>query len=97
VDREIEAAYKFIEDYFKDERTVYVMTADHGMSSLGSHGDGNPENTRTPLVVWGAGAQPPSPALVRDEFLEEWGLGAFERKDVEQADIAPLMVFSLFL
>ncbi|KAJ0042391.1 hypothetical protein Pint_19504 [Pistacia integerrima] len=40
-----------------------------------SHGDGQLANTDTPLVVWGA----------------EWGLDGFERVDVNQADIAPIM------
>nr|POF00068.1 gpi ethanolamine phosphate transferase 1 [Quercus suber] len=64
-----------VEDHFKDKRTAYIFTADHGMSDKGSHGDGHPSNTDTPLVAWGA----------------ECGLNEIERVDVNQADIAPLM------
>ena len=74
----------------------------------GSHGDGHPTNTETPLVVWGAGIRKPSPASPEDYgddeamFVDQhehhpptpsgWGLGDFERVDVNQGDIAPLMV-----
>lgn len=74
----------------------------------GSHGDGHPSNTDTPLVVWGAGVKNPRPVLSSDHpddglrFIDEhmhdmptpreWGLSSFERVDVNQADIAPLMV-----
>ncbi|XP_022774430.1 GPI ethanolamine phosphate transferase 1 isoform X2 [Durio zibethinus] len=75
--------------------------------ATGSHGDGHPSNTDTPLVAWGAGIKHPKPISGRDhsdhvlrfvdEHLhdtptpEEWGLNGIERVDVNQADIAPLM------
>ncbi|XP_024024305.1 GPI ethanolamine phosphate transferase 1 [Morus notabilis] len=99
--------YNVLEDYFKDNRTAYIFTADHGMSDKGSHGDGHPSNTDTPLVVWGAGVKYPRPVSSSnhsdcgfrfvDEHMHdtptpaEWGLHDIERVDVNQADIAPLM------
>lgn len=75
---------------------------------IGSHGDGHPSNTDTPLVVWGAGVKHPQPMSGSnhsdfgfrfvDEHMHdaptpiEWGLNDLERVDVNQADIAPLMV-----
>ncbi|CAN6477746.1 unnamed protein product [Victoria cruziana] len=99
--------YDLVENYFKDNATAYIFTADHGMSDKGSHGDGHPSNTETPLVAWGAGVQHPKQSYQKhtadDDFRfvdehthdmptpAEWGLGNLERVDVNQADIAPLM------
>ncbi|KAL7232482.1 hypothetical protein ACSBR2_010495 [Camellia fascicularis] len=107
VDRIAERVYNLVENYFKDNRTSYIFTADHGMSDKGSHGDGHNSNTDTPLVAWGAGVKHPMPMSsnnhsdcgVRfiDEHMHdmptpaEWDLDGVERVDVNQADIAPLM------
>ena len=77
----------------------------------GSHGDGHPSNTDTPLVAWGAGVRPPvrtfenhhhenTVRFVDDHVHDmptpaDWGLNGIERQDVNQADIAPLMVVLL--
>lgn len=113
VDRIAESVYNLVEGFFKDNQTSYVFTADHGMSDKGSHGDGHPTNTDTPLVVWGAGVKYPQRSFhnshsddeVRfvDEHMHDmptprdWGLGSTERVDVNQADIAPLMATLLGL
>lgn len=69
VDEVVEKSYRLIEDYYNyDQRTAYVFTADHGMSLKGAHGDGDPANTRTPLVVWGAGVQKPVPVPPATSF-----------------------------
>ncbi|GJV95037.1 GPI ethanolamine phosphate transferase 1 [Tanacetum coccineum] len=108
VDRIAEGVYNLLENYFKDNQTAYIFTADHGMSDKGSHGDGHWSVTDTPLVAWGAGVKHPRPAFNNHEdrgeqFVDEhhmhdtptptdWGLSTIERVDVNQADIAPLMV-----
>lgn len=107
VDRIAERVYHLMEDYYKDNSTAYIFTADHGMSDKGSHGDGHPSNTDTPLVAWGSGIKYPKPISSTnhshcsfrfvDEHMhdtptpKEWGLDGIERVDVNQADIAPLM------
>ncbi|RCV07021.1 hypothetical protein SETIT_1G210700v2 [Setaria italica] len=99
--------YNLMENYFKDNQTAYVFTADHGMSDKGSHGDGHPSNTDTPLVAWGAGIRSPKFLAYTEKpddgfrFVDDhkhdtptpqdWALEGFERADVNQADIAPLM------
>lgn len=69
---------------------------------VGAHGDGDPDNTRTPLIAWGAGIRVQSPAsnvhahgTGHDAFSQDWGLSHMDREDVLQADIAPLMVVIL--
>ncbi|XP_047962307.1 GPI ethanolamine phosphate transferase 1 [Salvia hispanica] len=107
VDQIAERVYNLVQNYFKDNSTAFVFTADHGMSDKGSHGDGHPSNTDTPLVAWGAGVRPPvrtfenhhhenTVRFVDDHVHDmptpaDWGLNGIERQDVNQADIAPLM------
>jgi len=96
VDEGVRNVVKLVNDYFRDDATAWVFTADHGMSDWGSHGDGNPDNTRTPLITWGAGINKPEKRDTsgHDAFSSDWGLESVKRVDVNQADIAPLMVRS---
>ncbi|KAJ5580003.1 GPI ethanolamine phosphate transferase 1 [Penicillium hispanicum] len=99
VDQGVQAVAKLIEDFYADDKTAFVFTADHGMSDLGSHGDGHPDNTRTPLVVWGSGVAQPvtnTPGEVtghEDGFSSDWGFDHIRRHDVDQADVAALMAY----
>ncbi|KAA1466912.1 PigN-domain-containing protein [Dentipellis sp. KUC8613] len=84
--------------YGDDDETSFIFTADHGMSRIGNHGDGDPDNTRTPLIAWGAGVRGPLPShpaesesQEADAYAGPWGLAHLARRDVEQADVAALM------
>lgn len=73
VDQGVQKIYKLVEDFFGDDATAYVFTADHGMSDKGNHGDGEQANTETPLIVWGAGVRAPHqaetiPAELKQKF-----------------------------
>lgn len=99
VDQGVQEITSLINDFYADEDTAYIFTADHGMSDWGSHGDGHPDQTRTPLIAWGAGVAKPqlyptgtAPGH-EDGFSSDWGLGHVRRHDVSQADVAPLMAY----
>ncbi|XP_044538163.1 GPI ethanolamine phosphate transferase 1 [Gracilinanus agilis] len=95
VDDGIKEIVSLLEDFYgNDGKTAFVLTSDHGMTDWGSHGAGHASETLTPLVAWGAGIRYPqqvSTQLFNDEFLKKWHLENWKRRDVNQADIAPLM------
>ena len=99
VDQGVQEISKVVEDYYGDGKTAFVFTADHGMSDWGSHGDGHPDNTRTPLIAWGSGVARPkkwksgrAPGH-EDGFSSDWHLDTIQRHDVAQADVAALMAY----
>ncbi|KAF5331414.1 hypothetical protein D9611_011869 [Ephemerocybe angulata] len=94
VDDIVQRAEALLSEFYGDDDTSFIFTADHGMSEIGNHGDGHPDNTRTPLIAWGKGVRGPladADAASHDAYSEPWGLGHLYRRDVEQADIASLM------
>jgi phosphatidylinositol glycan class N len=98
VDQGVQEITELIESFYGDGRTAFVFTADHGMSDWGSHGDGHPNNTRTPLIAWGSGVAKPEifkdkTAPGHDDYSEDWNLGSVKRNDVAQADVAALMAY----
>ncbi|KAI0014281.1 GPI ethanolamine phosphate transferase 1 [Xylariaceae sp. FL0662B] len=99
VDEGVKEMTELIQKFYgDDDRTAFVFTADHGMSNWGSHGDGHPDNTRTPLIAWGSGVAKPSvyPNTVapgHDEYSSDWNLDQIRRHDVQQADVAALMAY----
>lgn len=99
VDQGVKEITELIEDFYGDGKTAFVFTADHGMSDWGSHGDGHPDNTRTPLIAWGSGVAPPVKSTDgiapghEDGFSLDWNLNHIQRNDVAQADIAALMAY----
>lgn len=98
VDQGVREVSETIEKFYNDGRTAYVFTADHGMSDWGSHGDGHPDNTRTPLIAWGSGVAKPeihrgAVAPGHDDYSSDWNLDSVRRHDVSQADVAALMAY----
>ena len=99
VDKGVKEITRLIDEFYGDRKTAYVFTADHGMTDWGSHGDGHPDNTRTPLIAWGSGVAKPvfnkTGIAVghEDGFSSDWGLDHVQRHDVSQADIAALMAY----
>jgi phosphatidylinositol glycan class N len=99
VDQGVQEITELFEQFYGDGDTAFVFTADHGMSDWGSHGDGHPDNTRTPLIAWGAGVAPPvknDSGFAKgheDGFSSDWGLDHVQRHDVAQADVAALMAY----
>lgn len=99
VDQGVKEITRLVEEFYSDGRTAFVFTADHGMSDWGSHGDGHPDNTRTPLIAWGSGVAKPvinntGIALGHEDGLSaDWGLNHVQRHDVNQADVTALMAY----
>lgn len=99
VDQGVKEVTELIQGFFGDDRTAFIFTADHGMSDWGSHGDGHPDNTRTPLIAWGSGIASPklypntTIAPGHDDYSFDWNLNHVQRHDVSQADVAPLMSY----
>uniref|UniRef100_A0A8C9ATN7 GPI ethanolamine phosphate transferase 1 n=1 Tax=Prolemur simus TaxID=1328070 RepID=A0A8C9ATN7_PROSS len=90
--KEIVSMFKHF--YGNDGKTTFIFTSDHGMTDWGSHGAGHPSETLTPFIAWGAGIKYPQKVSAQqfdDAFLKEWRLENWKRRDVNQADIAPLM------
>lgn len=98
VDQGVKEITELINKFYADDRTAFVFTADHGMSDWGSHGDGHPDNTRTPLISWGSGVAKPevnkdTVAPGHSDYSSDWALDHVRRHDVSQADVAALMAY----
>ncbi|KAH0520784.1 GPI ethanolamine phosphate transferase 1 [Microtus ochrogaster] len=86
--KEIVSIFKHF--YGDDGKTAFIFTSDHGMTDWGSHGAGHPSETLTPLVTWGAGIKGPQKVSTQqfdDEFLKEWRLENWKRRDVDQGTL----------
>lgn len=104
IDQQVARLEQQVADFYGDLDTAFVFTADHGMSDFGLHGDGHPNNTRTPLIAWGAGVNRPvrsdglpwnslANAPAEREYMADWDLDTVQRHDVAQADISLLMAY----
>ena len=86
------------ESFFNhDSATSYIITSDHGMTPWGTHGAGLPCETETPFVAWGAGIKGPNRQRNVNKDLQSsvWGLEDYERRDLQQIDLTPLMAHLL--
>ena len=96
--KELDSYFEKIEkafyDFYHDNRTTFIITADHGMDLRHGHGDGNPDCTKTPLVIWGSGVRKPiyrKKKPPEEDTPSDWGLDNFVRQDVSQIDLTPLI------
>ncbi|VDO32386.1 unnamed protein product, partial [Onchocerca flexuosa] len=55
VDTGIARVVQLLNDFFADNRTVFLFASDHGMTDWGSHGAGTEAELITPFVIWGCG------------------------------------------
>ncbi|XP_058128758.1 GPI ethanolamine phosphate transferase 1-like [Anopheles ziemanni] len=95
VDRGIEAIVQLVERATgNDGRTAFIFTSDHGMTDQGSHGSGDPLETETPFLAWGAGFShwKTTHSLQHEQrdVLELDG-NQIPMHQIQQADAAPLM------
>lgn len=94
LDSYYEKLYNFFNEFYNDNKTTYIITADHGMDLRKAHGDGQPDCTRTPFVIWGSGIRESKYREKKPEeedTPEDWNLNNYERKDISQIDITPLI------
>ncbi|KAJ9592076.1 hypothetical protein L9F63_001385 [Diploptera punctata] len=93
VDRNVKILEDKIEKLYNyDKKTCYIFTADHGMTHSGSHGTGHPNETKVPLVAWGAGIHGPRSANQNElSSPTSWGLSHIGRYDINSIDLAPLL------
>lgn len=47
VDNVVKETEKLVSEFFRDDQTSFVFTADHGMSVIGNHGDGREYTSTT--------------------------------------------------
>ncbi|GLV46026.1 Phosphatidylinositol glycan anchor biosynthesis class N [Carabus blaptoides fortunei] len=55
VDEGVKEINDLVNNFYKDNGTVFIFTSDHGMTDWGSHGAGSKFETETPFIAWGAG------------------------------------------
>ncbi|KAJ4460026.1 putative GPI ethanolamine phosphate transferase 1 [Paratrimastix pyriformis] len=108
VDGQIQLLIAMMDRFYGEAnaQTAYIFTGDHGMSNKGAHGDGDPDCTRTPLILWGAGARDPrliadpeQQRRVHEDLVATHGwptpdrfeLRHTDRQDINQADMSLLI------
>ena len=75
---------QLVTERFKDDKTAFILTADHGMTDWGSHGAGSDHETLTPFVAWGAGIkqQVTKNCINFSSFYENGDFSKFDQIDI---------------
>ena len=88
VDNTIRSVASLFDSYFPDNKTTFILTSVQNISS----------NTHSmlPFISWGAGVKKPrskhqSTLIYEDNWSDIWHLDRFERLDLYQTDIVPLI------
>ncbi|XP_062126464.1 GPI ethanolamine phosphate transferase 1-like [Drosophila sulfurigaster albostrigata] len=82
--------YELFERTFKDKRTVYLLTSDHGMTDSGAHGAGSQLEIEVPFLLWGAGVKRAAPNAGHFFKIGEHGVRR-PLHELDQVQMAPLM------
>ncbi|XP_024080641.1 GPI ethanolamine phosphate transferase 1-like, partial [Cimex lectularius] len=86
VDKCVGETVKLFNEFYKDNETSFLLTADHGMTDYGRHGGGHPDMRRTPILAWGAGIK--SQGGVVKDYPEQWKAKGLKSIDIKQSDLA---------
>lgn len=57
------------QNFFSDNKTAFIFTADHGMTNWGSHGSGSTDETNVPVLAWGAGVSSGQKGIINQNDL----------------------------
>ena len=71
-------------NFYKDNRTTFLITSDHGMNESHNHGDSDPNITRTPFIAWGAG-------IKHDEYIDEH----INKNGVNNTDLSKIIKYEI--
>lgn len=81
-------------NYYKDNKTTFIIVSDHGMNDNKRHEMTNPNVTRSPLIVWGSGikhAKYIDENKIYKKDSEEINLDYIFKYEISQIDVAALI------
>ncbi|TDG46975.1 hypothetical protein AWZ03_006679 [Drosophila navojoa] len=86
----INQLYNLFEKYFGDQRTVYLLTSDHGMTDMGDHGEDSLFEIEMPFIFWGAGIERLESPF-KDIYAAKTNGTPMQFQELKQEQLAPLM------